>query len=244
MGNLTLDEISQWVAQHIEEFHQKKIDRLERLKLHVLLKRKNPYLFRIKDLDTPEALVRGLAEAWVSSQEETLFGNWLEQLAIFVNERAFGGRKSGIEGIDLEFERDNVLYLVTIKSGPDWGNSSQVKKMEELFKSAIKRFRTSGASVAVECVNGCCYGQRSADKGTWKKLCGQDFWEFISGLENLYVDLIIPLGHNARVWNEGYRSRYEEVLKKLIDEFSANFCEDDGTIDWEKIVRFNSGSRK
>lgn len=243
MGSLTLDEINKWVTRHIQEFHQRKLERLESLNIEVLLKRKNPYLFRIKDLDTPETLTRSLAEAWVSSQEETLFGNWLERLAIFVNNKAFGGIKSGIEGIDLEFEREGVRYLVTIKSGPDWGNSSQIKKMEDHFKNAVKRLQTSGGKVRVECVNGCCYGNKSADKGTWKKLCGQDFWAFISGMENLYLDLIIPLGHSAKAWNDDYHRRYEEVLDRLIDDFKTKFCEEDGTIDWEKIVRFNSGRK-
>ena len=31
-------------------------------------------------------------------------------------------------GIDLEFDKDGVRYIVTIKSGPNWGNSSQIGK--------------------------------------------------------------------------------------------------------------------
>ncbi|HPK53898.1 MAG TPA: PmeII family type II restriction endonuclease, partial [Smithellaceae bacterium] len=36
-----------------------------------------------------------------------------------------------------------------------------------------------------------CYGKDSnPDKGDYLKLCGQIFWEFISGDENLYTDII------------------------------------------------------
>ncbi len=165
----------------------------------------------------------------------------MEQLAIFVNGRVFGGRKSGIEGIDLEFEREGVLYLVNIKSGPNRGNSSQVGQMKEQFRKAKQRFRTSGGSLHVECVNGCCYGKGVRDKGDYRKLCGQAFWEFISGMENLYIDLIVPLGHNARKWNDAYETKYEAVLSRMIADFRAKFCLPNGSIDWEKIVRYNSG---
>ena len=50
--------------------------------------------------------------------------------------RVFDGRKSSAEGIDLEFERDTIYYLVSIKSGPNWGNSGQIKKMVQNFAKA------------------------------------------------------------------------------------------------------------
>jgi len=83
------------------------------------------------------------------------------------------GRKSTTEGIDLEFERDNVLYIVSIKSGPNWGNSSQIKKMTDFFSRA-KKIRGGNLSKSkIIAVNGCCYGkEKYVDKGDYLKLCG------------------------------------------------------------------------
>lgn len=39
------------------------------------------------------------------------------------------GRKAGIDGIDLDFDKYGQRYLVAIKSGPNWGNDSQIKKL-------------------------------------------------------------------------------------------------------------------
>lgn len=44
--------------------------------------------------------------------------------------------KSAAEGVDLEFNKDGKKYLVSIKSGPNWGNSSQIKKMIDNFNKA------------------------------------------------------------------------------------------------------------
>lgn len=101
-------EIRDYVAANISGFHQTRLARLEDLKLKLILDRKNPYLFRAKNILTAEALVRVLLDAHLSSQEETLFGDFLEALAIHINAKAFGGKKSNAEGIDLEFDRDGI----------------------------------------------------------------------------------------------------------------------------------------
>jgi hypothetical protein len=67
-----------------------------------------------------------------------MFGDFLEQLAIFVNKKVYGGVKSSAEGIDLEFEKDNIKYIVTIKSGPNWGNSGQISKMKQKLQTSKK----------------------------------------------------------------------------------------------------------
>jgi len=43
----------------------------------------------------------------------------LEGLAIYIAKMTYGGWKSGITGIDLEFDKDEKRYIVDIKSGPN-----------------------------------------------------------------------------------------------------------------------------
>lgn len=124
MNKTIKNEITKYVSTHIGEFHQKRIDRLKKLKLKNVLKRKNPYLFKAKYLLTSEQIIKSLVDAFLSSNEETIFGDWLEGLAIFVNQLVYEGWKSGIPGIDLEFDKKGTRYIVAIKSGPNWGNSS------------------------------------------------------------------------------------------------------------------------
>lgn len=181
-----------------------------------------------------------MLNAHLSSQEETIFGEFLEGLAIFICQKVYNGKKSAAEGIDLEFEKEGIKYIVSIKSGPNWGNSSQIKKMIDNFRKAKRILRSSGTVMNIIAVNGCCYGQdNSPDKGEYFKLCGQRFWEFISGNENLYVDIIEPLGFRAKEKNEEFLKSYSRILNKMTFEFGENFCID-GEIIWEKLVEFNS----
>ena len=199
MKALDIQKVVQYVEENIGYFHQKRIQSLDKLKLSQVLKRKNPYLFKAKYMQTSEQIIRGIVDAHISSNEETIFGNWLEGLAIFISNEVYKGYKSGITGIDLEFDKENIRYIVTIKSGNNWGNSSQIKKMISDFKTAKKTLRTSNSQINVVAINGCCYGkENNPDKGDYFKYCGQEFWEFISGNKDLYTELIEPLGHQAK----------------------------------------------
>lgn len=244
MQKLKIEDIYQYIEDNIGNFHTSRINRLSDLKLNKVLQKKNPYLFKAKNILTAEELVKGLTDAFISSNEETIFGNWLEGLAIFVNEKVYSGRKSSTEGIDLEFDKDGIRYIVAIKSGPNWGNSSQINKMKADFVTAKRVLRTSGAIITVEAVNGCCYGQdNNPDKGDYYKYCGQRFWEFISGDPDLYTEIIEPLGYKAQERNEEFYKSFSAKLNLFTGEFIENFCLEDGTIDWKKLLIFNSASK-
>jgi hypothetical protein len=197
-------------------------------------------LFKAKNLLTSQDLVKTLLDAHLSSQEETIFGDFLEGLAIFINQKVYGGRKSTSEGIDLEFDKDGLRYIVTIKSGPKWGNSSQIKKMRENFKKAAVILRTSSSGLHIKAINGCCYGRdNKPDKGDYFKYCGQRFWEFISGNPDLYLKIIEPLGHKVKEKNEAFLISYSQIINKFTEEFILRFCVN-GLIDWDALLKFNS----
>ena len=241
MKKLNLEDVLKYVEENIGTFHQKRIQSLYELKLSKVLRRKNPYLFKAKYVLTADQIVRGITDAHISSNEETIFGDWLEGLAIFINNKVYGGYKSGITGIDLEFDNDNRRYIVAIKSGPNWGNSSQINKMIADFRTAKKALRTSNSNLNVVAVNGCCYGRNNKpDKGDYFKYCGQQFWEFISGESALFTDIIEPLGHKAKEKNDVFVKAYSNILNIFTKEFADTYCKENGEIDWEKLVCFNS----
>ena len=241
MKPITQQEITDYVAANIQVFHQKRLDNLQKLKLMNVVRQKNPYLFKAKNINTAQDFVKGILDARLSSQEETIFGGFLEELAIFICTQVYGGRKSSAEGIDLEFEKDGIRYIVSIKSGPNWGNSSQVAKLRDNFRKAKRILRTNVSSTNVVAVNGCCYGRDGTpDKGDYLKLCGQKFWTFISGDDNLYTDIVEPLGHQAKEKNEQFREEYDKVVNKFTAEFIGKFCDTEGNMLWEEIVKFNS----
>ena len=243
METLNLNDVIKYVEENIGTFHQKRIAGLKDLKLKKVLSKKNPYLFKAKYVLTAQDIIKSLTDAFISSQEETIFGDWLEGLAIFINEKVYKGRKSGIIGVDVEFDKEKVRYIVTIKSGPNWGNSSQIAKLVTDFKTAKKTLRTSNSQLNIVAVNGCCYGRdNQPDKGDYFKYCGQKFWAFMSGDEDFCTKIIEPLGHQAKERNDDFMQSYAQMINKFTKEFADTFCKDDGSIDWNKLVRFNSAT--
>jgi hypothetical protein len=241
MNGITDAQVTSYVQDNIGSFHNKRLEALNRLQLNNLLRRKNPYLFRSKNLVVAADLIKSLLDAHISSQEETLFGDFLEGLAIYVAETVYGGLKSSATGIDLEFLKDGARYIVSIKSGPNWGNSSQVAKMKTDFSTAARVIRQGSAATNVIAVNGCCYGRDSSpDKGEYFKYCGQEFWELLSNDRDFYTRIVEPLGHNARVRNDAFNENYGAVINRFSLEFAKNFCDVSGAIDWGKFVAFSS----
>lgn len=243
MKTITQKMISVYVEQNIPNFHQNRIEKLKRLKLKEVLKRKNPYLFKVKHITTAGDFVKTILDAYLSSQEESIFGTFLESLSIYICNQVYGGSKSSAEGIDLELDKDNIKYIVSIKSGPNWGNASQINKMRDNFRKAKRILGTNtAASPNVIAVNGCCYGRENTpDKGDYLKYCGQQFWSFISGSESLFTDIIEPLGYKAKEKNEQFLEEYSKVVNKFSFEFIEMFCDASGAIHWDKIIQFNSG---
>jgi len=246
MGKITHDEIKDYIQEHISSFHKQRIACLSILQLSAVLKKKNPYLFKAKNVLTSQDIVKGIVDAHISSNEETIFGDFLEGLAIFICSKTYGGWKSSAHGIDLEFDKDGKRYLVSIKSGPNWGNKSQIDKLIADFNTAKKTLGTGNSNLQVITVNGCCYGRdnKPLKAAGYFKYCGQRFWEFISGDSELYLKIIEPLGHQTKQKNEEYLQLYSQMLNRFTLEFSTQFCLDNGKIDWDKLIRFNSAISK
>lgn len=245
MNKQLIEQITKYVEEHIEGFHDARLEKLRELDLKKLLARKNPYMFKAKHIVKASEMVEDLASAFMSSAEESIFGNWMEGLAIYIAKCVYHGHKSVAKGLDLEFDMNNKHYLVSIKSGPYWGNSSSIAKLKDYFKDALKVQSTSGNGTDVVCVEGCCYGNDNKDyegilKADHLKCCGEKFWTLISGEPTLFVDIIEPLGTKAKEKNEEYYAEYGRMINKATQQFIDDYCFQDGSINWEKIVRLNA----
>lgn len=241
-----INDVKEYVNLHICEFHKKRIEKLKNLKLDKLLKSKNPYMYKAKDLNKASEIVESIAAAYMSSAEESIFGNWLEGLAIYVASIVYNGRKSAVEGVDLEMDKNNAHYIISVKSGPKWSNSSSLNDLRSNFLKAKRVYMTSGNGGQIIAIEGCCYGQDNKidNKDNHLKLCGQKFWELISGDNELYEKIIEPLGTKAHEENEAYKREYDKMINEFTSEFMGKYCKDDYSIDWDKIVQLNSSEKK
>lgn len=77
MNRINRADIAEFIEAHISEYHDKLLKRLLTLKLSIVLKRKNPYLFKAKSLNTAQDLVKSILDAHLSSQEKAFLGGFL-----------------------------------------------------------------------------------------------------------------------------------------------------------------------
>lgn len=244
MRPLDLRKVVAYVNANIVMFHDARLHGLQALDLHKVLKKKNPYLFRAKNMTIAGDFVRDILDAFLSSSEEKQFGDFLEGLAIFIARNTADGRKSAATGIDLEFEKDGVLNLVSVKSGPNWGNSSQHAKQNDNFNKALRVMKASKHGINVEAVLGICYGKTKTSRiSNYLKIVGQSFWYFISDNKDLYTDIVEPLGFRAKKHNDAFLLEKAKLINVCTKAFMAEFCEE-GLINWPKIVRFSCSNIK
>lgn len=255
MKKLNYEKLNDFIASDvIKPFYDIRLKRLESAKLSDISKRKNPYLFKAKNIETAGDLAKSILDAFLSSQEETIFGDLMENLAIHICHLVFNGKKAEegkYRSVDLIFERDNKIFVVGIKSGPNWGNSDQVNTLKRNLKLSKKIIRAEIDKKKIITVNGCMYGRDNAPHKINKndpeisyfKICGQPFWELISGDNQLYKKIIQPLDKEAKKRDEIFKKLYikkiNEMTKDIIDLFYTR-----NNLDWDKIIDYVSKSKK
>lgn len=171
-----------------------------------------------------------MLDAFLSSSEETKFGEILEEIAIAVCRVSRQGRKSGITGVDIEYDLDSERTLIQIKSSRKWGNADQHKKLVDDFQSATRVIR-QGSHINVRCIEGICYGPSEVkDRGTHLRLIGTEFWEDLCGWRDAGRYILSVIGEHAGNGLHELRSR---AVQDLADCFQhAGVSSEDGLIDW------------
>ena len=130
------EEVIRAISHALNEFYMSLTKTLDDINIDKILKRKNPYLYRAKGINNATQVVDGILSAYVSSSEETVFGNtFFEPIAIVVS----GGQKAVTEGVDITVDKDNTIYSIAVKSGTSVFNADSRKRQEQNFQSAQKR---------------------------------------------------------------------------------------------------------
>lgn len=236
------EKVVQSISESLDRFYSSLLKKIDTIEITDLMKAKNPYLYRAKAIRSAQEIVDSVMQAFISSSEETIFGNcFFEPLAI----AASGGDKSIAEGIDLEV-RDattNTLYAIAVKSSTVIYNADSKKKQLENFAKARKLAQQG--HMVYEPVVGFSYGQKRiqrSDKSIHTELAGEDFWTAITGDPLFYKKIIHYMSDMPERYLEKFSESYSKAQNRLVRQFTNLFCNDDGSIDWEALVEYNSAS--
>lgn len=232
------------IAKSLETFYDTLISKINTLNIVKIMSRKNPYLYRAKAMQNASEIVENVLNAFVSSSEETIFGNcFFEPIAI----AASGGQKALAEGIDIMVQKNEMdiptIYAIAVKSGTSVFNADSKKRQEQNFTKASKLAQQAKARYVP--IIGYSYGkkgysQRAVPK-MYMEMAGKKFWTELTGDEDFYIKLIGFMGTLPEQYVASYKESYNKAFNRLVREFSNMFCKEDGSIDWEKLVEFNSG---
>lgn len=234
------EDIVQAIADALDTFYRSLIEKIDSLDIVKIMKRKNPYLYRAKAMENASEIVENVLSAFVTSSEETIFGNcFFEPLAI----AASGGNKALAEGIDIMIHEKDVIHAVAVKSGPSVFNADSKKRQEQNFMAASKLAQQ--AKARFEAYIGYAYGKKKeSGRGKpkmYQELAGKRFWAELTGDEDFYLKIIKFMGNLPEQYVASYKESYNKASNRLVREFSNQFCNEDGSINWERLVEFNSG---
>jgi hypothetical protein len=238
------DELERLVHERLDEFYRRRLDKLTGLKLQETLKKKNPYLFRAIGVEKASEIVELILSAYMSSSEETIFGEaFFEPIA----RAACKGLPSGGTGIDVLIETEDEYTVVSVKSGPHWGNASQMARLRQDFETQRSIFTNRKMKKQFRALLAHCYGRKYGEPGPTRMYSirsGQAFWEEITGDSDFYLKLIRLMDDYPAAHRAAYDKAWSKAVNRFEKEFLIRFSTEAGSIDWEELVRFNSGKNK
>ncbi len=119
------------------------------------------------------------------------------------------------------------------------------EQLQAYEAEGITRILAQSRSVKhIETFLGICYGKAktTVKRGIIRQVTGQNFWYMISGDDKLYIEIVEPLGHKAKQLNDGFNEKRAQLSNKFTKQFISDYCNKNGLILWEKVVKFNSGN--
>ena len=238
MAPITPEELEALIRECLDDFYKRRINRLSTLQLKETLRKKNPYLLRAIGIELASDLIAHILQAYMSSSDETIFGDrFFEPIARKVS----GGRVASHEGIDVIIETDTVYTPISVKSSPNAFNSSQAKRMDDEFRQL--RNRMQKIHKKYDPLLGHCYGRVNTEpsKFLYRRRSGQLFWEELTGDPDFYLKLMRIMGEIPKEHAITYKTEYSNAINRFTKDFLLEFSNDNGGIDWDKLLIYNSG---
>lgn len=200
---------------------------------------------------------RELAEFIVHQRVErglvTSFGMQLQKIVTIVGANI---HPSGVEGADFE-RRDETVKRHTVmqlKSGPETINSDIARQIRANLNSAERRIRMGGLSAEWTVVKmlGMIYGtpehRNSWVLGTGAQgfdvdKIGRTFWEFVSGEEDMHLDVFRVALEVARDYRDPQGRTLPEAIQdaisSLTSELRTHYSDAQGDLVWSRLLEEN-----
>jgi hypothetical protein len=238
---MNTENLERLIAKCLRDFYDRRLQRLDKLKLKDYLKRKNPYLYKAIGTEKASEIVEEILSAYIIASDEGIFGDaFFEPIA----KMASGGVISPSEGVDIAIETRKKYLAISVKSGPNIYNASQKKRQNDEFN--VLRSRLLKLHKQFDALLGHCYGKIKSEPSKtkiYRERSGQAFWKEITGDPDFYLRLVRLMRNEPSKHRVIYKRAWARAVNRFTAEFISEFCNKDGSINWEKFVKFNSGEK-
>lgn len=239
--SLTDQHLEQIVGSLLDQFYARRIQKLDSLQLKGALRRKNPYLFHAVGYQKASDIVEALLQAYMSSSDEGIFGDaFFEPLAKAVS----GGTVSPTQGVDVVIEDQQRYLAIAVKSGPAVFNAQSKRRQNQDFLAL--RSRMLKVQKQFDALVGYGYGRKAANptgERIFREASGQAFWHELTGDEQFYLRILRVMRERPALHKVNFDLAWAAAVNRFTAAFVNEFCLPDGSIDWETLLQFNSGSK-
>lgn len=244
MKIVQIEDVVDEIQRAIQNYREKLLLSLTSMVPGEMLPKKNAYMYACRTVFLYEFACEIVNAAFASS-EETLYGKVFEGLvhAILSVILPDSASKASAEGLDGDIVRNDTRYLLSVKSGRNWGNSSQVKQQEASFKKAKRRIMQDDKEHKLVTVMVVCYGSAKKLDISYAdmKVEGQAAWCFLTGNPNFYTDMVRVMNTGAREFSGQVRLAKEEAVTRMLLELQKFQDPITGHIDFCRILgKFHS----
>ena len=238
MSSFSEEQKKSIIKKHHNKLQKSRLNKIKTVTLRKLLG-KNPYLYASRNISTPDKLINSLLTDFLTSSEETMFGeDFFESLGLEIS----GGVVSTGQGTDFSIEQDSEIHVYSFKSGPNIQNASAAQKQGEEFTETSQRLYKTKKRFDPVRIHG--YGKTSslANKKTpYRKIAGQAAWQELTGCSDFHIMINEVISQESVHYAASYQEEYEKKLADLTNQFNLNFPSKNGKIDWSSVTEFNSG---
>jgi len=238
-------EKSRQILKAVREFvldQMKKMDTLTLDNLSI-----NPFLVGTLNLQTPEDVIEFFVNQRFQRSVTTAFGTLLEKRVTKLFAEA-----ADIADIDLKFKRNDSIYYMQMKSGPEGFTGPALKKTIETMRKIKEENPNHKTIIAF------AYGTRNKISKVWRRdlekavqegavdlvLIGREFWEFVLSDPDGYkvvFELMRKAGVVETLTLMGERRTLEkarrDAIKRILKQFKKRYGEGPEAI--KKMVENN-----
>lgn len=219
----------------IDSLAELKLVERKEISFPILLSKCNPYELCVNSR-TVENVVDFIMQTHKQTSSKTIWGNYLESIAVKVCNHILNGFKSSEECTDLEWVIEGKNHYRGWKSSPNWCNADQKRAVNLKEKNMMITENFGSFKVLTS------YGKTTKKrvKKGFIQLSGQDAWEEISGDGELYNKIMIGIQLNCDIIGQFLENIYISDRDKSITWFTENFTNKDKTINFVNINKYVS----